>query len=334
MGMLRYFGGTLAATLAISGPADATTLEFSDLYVFGDSLSDVGRAFALSGGQVPPTPPYYRGQFTGPGGPVWAGIVGDRFEAEGRPVRNYAIGGTEVLGTDFSSRPPPLAAQLAEFAADRITGTVTPGPSPLAIFWGGANDIFGALAGGTGETVARLAASAVTTAAASLAAGGVEDYLFLTLGDLSLAPRYAGTPLAAAARAASEAYDAQLARQVGLLSFLGLDAGIIDAGGLLEEAVADPVSLGFTNVTDPCVIGGSVVVVPPCTTDPGLDPSTTLWWDPVHPNSLAHEAIADAVLAEIGGIAPVPVPGSLPLAVGALGVLWGLSRRRSVSERR
>jgi outer membrane lipase/esterase len=329
MSTMRGLGGAFAAAMAVLGPASAATLDYSDLYVFGDSLSDVGRAFALSGGEIPLTPPYFQGQFTGPGGPVWAEIVGDRFEAEGKPVRNYAIGGTEALGTDFSSRPPPLAAQLAEFTFDRITGSVTPGPKPLAAFWVGANDIFGALSGGTGETVARLAASAVTTAAASLAPLGVEDFIFLTLGDLSLAPRFAGTALAPAAKAASEAYDARLRRGARLLPFFGLDGEIIDAGGLLESAVADPAAFGFTNVTDPCVVPSGAVVLPNCTTT-----DTLLWWDPVHPNSRAHEAIAGVVLDEIGGVAHVPLPATLPLAIGALGVLWGVSRRRGRLESR
>ena len=41
----------------------------TDLYVFGDSLSDTGNLFALTFGIEPPSPPYFDGRFSD--GPVW-----------------------------------------------------------------------------------------------------------------------------------------------------------------------------------------------------------------------------------------------------------------------
>ena len=40
-----------------------------DMYVFGDSLSDNGNLFDMTGGLAPPSPPYFDGRF--PNGPVW-----------------------------------------------------------------------------------------------------------------------------------------------------------------------------------------------------------------------------------------------------------------------
>ncbi len=48
----------LAPTGAIAGPI------VSNVIVFGDSLSDVGNVFALTGGTVPPDPPYFQGRFS------------------------------------------------------------------------------------------------------------------------------------------------------------------------------------------------------------------------------------------------------------------------------
>ncbi|NEP43369.1 MAG: hypothetical protein F6K35_30750, partial [Okeania sp. SIO2H7] len=43
-------------------------LLFSDIYLFGDSFVDIGNAFSLSGGTIPPSPPYFEGRFSnGPG---------------------------------------------------------------------------------------------------------------------------------------------------------------------------------------------------------------------------------------------------------------------------
>lgn len=39
-------------------PLKATAASFSQLYVFGNSLSDTGNSFNATG--IPPTPPYYQ----------------------------------------------------------------------------------------------------------------------------------------------------------------------------------------------------------------------------------------------------------------------------------
>ena len=36
---------------------------FSDIIVFGDSLSDVGNLSNMTGGAIPPDPPYWQGRF-------------------------------------------------------------------------------------------------------------------------------------------------------------------------------------------------------------------------------------------------------------------------------
>ena len=53
------------AALAASAGAQA----YSNLYIFGDSLSDTGNIFALTGGATPAAP-YFAGRFSD--GPVWA----------------------------------------------------------------------------------------------------------------------------------------------------------------------------------------------------------------------------------------------------------------------
>ncbi|MHC4946335.1 MAG: hypothetical protein ACYTG7_25250, partial [Planctomycetota bacterium] len=42
---------------------------FTGLWSFGDSLTDTGNTFALTGGSFPLSPPYFDGRFSD--GPVW-----------------------------------------------------------------------------------------------------------------------------------------------------------------------------------------------------------------------------------------------------------------------
>ncbi len=323
----------MAAAMAfavMAVPATASPFDYTDLFIFGDSLADVGRAFELTGKAIPPTPPYYEGQFTGPDRPVWAEIVGDAFEAEGKDVRNYAVGGAEALGTGLTDMP----AQVAQFGIEALLGGVTPGANALAAFWFGANDIFANLPLGRATSAARQAADAITAAAVGLSTFDIDSYLFFTLGDLSLTPAFRGTPFAEAAQAAANAFDSQMSGNVTQLSLLGFDATLLDTGALVGEVVANPSAFGFTNVTEPCVIRDGSIALVDCTSVLGIDASEFLWFDQVHPNSRAHGYIADLVLDEIASPAPVPIPATLPLVTGSIALLFIAGRRKNLTARR
>jgi outer membrane lipase/esterase len=42
----------------------ATAGAYSNIFVYGDSLSDLGNIYAISGHTIPPSPPYYMGRFS------------------------------------------------------------------------------------------------------------------------------------------------------------------------------------------------------------------------------------------------------------------------------
>ena len=89
---------------------------YSSLFVFGDSLSDVGNVFLATGGQQPASP-YANGQFSN--GPIWAQLqsLGMLLYTEGRErtVGEYEAllkraGFAEVRG---ARTPSPADAVLA-----------------------------------------------------------------------------------------------------------------------------------------------------------------------------------------------------------------------------
>ena len=55
--------------LTVAGAERTQAQQFSGLFVFGDSLSDSGRLFALTGGAIPLSPSNFNGRFSN--GPVW-----------------------------------------------------------------------------------------------------------------------------------------------------------------------------------------------------------------------------------------------------------------------
>ncbi len=65
--------------------------EINQLYVFGDSLSDVGNVFRATGRQYPASPPYFQGRFAN--GPVWVEYLADDLKLPRNPSTNFAFGG-------------------------------------------------------------------------------------------------------------------------------------------------------------------------------------------------------------------------------------------------
>src|SRR6185503_5697681 len=95
----RVLSALALSVAAAFGPAPAQAAQFSNIYVFGDSLSDAGyyRGFLASLG----LPAAQMGRFSTNPGPVWAEILGQYYL--GAPVTpsnaagtDYAQGGARV----------------------------------------------------------------------------------------------------------------------------------------------------------------------------------------------------------------------------------------------
>lgn len=103
MKILHVFRCAVTAASAAAGlllaPAGASA--FSGLYVFGDSLSDNGHLYALTGG-FPPDPPYHQGRFSN--GPVAVEHLATGLGLSGVQFHNMAIVGART-GTYGSAAP-------------------------------------------------------------------------------------------------------------------------------------------------------------------------------------------------------------------------------------
>ena len=299
----------LVISLFITTSASAGLINPTNIVTFGDSLSDNGNFFALTGGTVPP-PPYYNGRFSN--GPVWV----ERYAAnKGATLDNRAVGGATTGTANTNGAFPGMTTQINTYVTGLGGGFVPDAANTMFTIWGGANDFLSL--GPLDNPIVALsnAVTNIVTGVGTLAASGAQHFIVMGLPDLGLTPRSLADDIldpgsAAGATAISQAFNDTLVAQLAI-NFTGLDYTFIDTFFLLQDAVNNPGDFGFTNVTQQC-FDASV---------PSLcsNPDEYVFWDEIHPTSATHGLIAAQL---------VPIPGAVWLFASALGLL-GWSRRRA-----
>lgn len=343
----------VACLWAATAPASTLPDTYSGLFVFGDSLSDIGRLAADAPAAFPPSPPYAPGRFSN--GPLWADLVGQEFTNAGRTLENYAYAGaTAITGTDFIV---DLSEQIDELETDITSGSVALGFRPLGVVFIGGNDIaaatgaaaaagaasFGSastpeeFAAALGAVVAAAQAGAQTAAlqirasVAELGALGIADIVLVNSTDIGATPEFQslGFVPATVATAATAAFNAALAAEFTTLNRRQIsEVSLFDFAGLTATITANPSAFGFDNVTDACVTNPLL-----CT-----DPDTFAFWDSFHPTAAAHARIAEGFRASVGVntlyVAPIPLPAgvwSLLAGIAAFSAVGAARARRAAA---
>jgi len=328
----------LAALALASGQGIASV--FSDMVVLGDSLSDSGNLFILTGGTIPEPQFYFEGRFQN--GPAYSEVLYNELGLPGRLTpsllggSNYSFGGARSryhvtdldpatgLPPSPGSDPTPLSL-LGQLGSYQTTVSGIADPDALHVVWSGANDIADALLlGATQGPAAALSLvnqtlNDMATVINSLVGMGGEHFLIPNLPDLALTPRIAeldalvpgtGSVATQATQLLNAGIDAVVAslRDVSVVRF--------DTYALFGAIIGDPSAVGLTNTTDACL--QNFFVEPPVTGDETVcdEPGEYLFWDEIHPSAAAHEIIGRAAAA-----ASVPVPGTLALLMLGLAAL-------------
>jgi outer membrane lipase/esterase len=242
------------------------------LVVFGDSLSDNGNLFRVTGGAIPPSPPYFKGRFSN--GPVWAEYVAAEL---GVPLVDFAFGGaltSRLNEFDSLADLPGLTDEIDAFAAMNPSGA---DPNAVYVVWAGANDFFAAPSAAT-------ISGAITNlliAVGTLDVLGARHIVVANMPDLGITPDGLASGFSAELTALSAAFNAALAKA---LDVSGVDVAQVDIFKLLHKIVAEPSDFGFTDVTTPCLT---------------LEPFSLcrhrdehLFWDSVHPTTRGHAILA------------------------------------------
>jgi phospholipase/lecithinase/hemolysin len=253
------------------------TSGFSQMVVFGDSLSDVGNVSNATFG-ISPGSSYYNGRFSN--GPLW---VEDLAGALSLTSPTYSrSGGTDWAYGGAHTGPGSITHVFFTFPnvqtqINNYLNANNPDANKLFVVWAGGNDF---IDGGTNpSSVVTNTANEIT----SLADRGATNFIVPNLPLLGEVPRFKGTAGEAGMTSLSSQFNSQLASTLaGLKSSLNINIYPLDVQAFFADVLANPGQYGFTNVSSPALNGSTVVP----------NPDQYLFWDDIHPTRVAHQLLA------------------------------------------
>ena len=303
-GLLGRLTGLLFAAAVLAAPAQAAP-SFSGLYVFGDSLSDNGNLYALTGGAIPAAP-YWNGRFSN--GPVAVEVLAAGLGLGGSGFHDFAIGGAQTGSAAGIDMGPQLSGYLAAL------GSASADPNALYVVWGGANDLRNG-----GAAAALPAVQNLADIVGTLYTKGARNFLLPNMPDLGLTPEGLASSNPVGATMLSEAFNSALGMAYATLAGSLSDEHFFhfDVMALQRQIVGNPAGFGLADVDSACLL------------TVGCDPDEFLYWDTIHPTAAAHRILGDAMLRT------VPEPQTLLLVLlAAAALLRGATRKAGVAAAR
>jgi phospholipase/lecithinase/hemolysin len=296
-------------------PSKASAASFSQLFIFGDSLSDAGNAYNGTLKQIPPSPPYFEGRFSN--GNIWADYLGEQLNLKPTLLTsltttspsqgiNFAIAGSKS-GQGNSLVPflplPGVLEQVKLLTNSLPNENTKLDSNALYAIWGGANDYINAGITDTNQTVNNL-----TSAVGLLTQAGAKNVMVLNLPDLGKTPQALNAGTSSNLSALTERHNTTL--KSALLPFssnTGLNIISVDVNNAFKEIFANPQAFGLNNVSQPCLTLFSV-----CN-----NPSDFLFFDNIHPTTKLHNLIAIEAFSAINSKS-IPIAASVTIASASI----------------
>lgn len=292
----------LALALALAAaPAFAQSSPYSQTVFFGDSLTDSG-SFRPTLVQLNPGAAV-AGRFTTNPGFVWSEFVaqwyGTGATSANQGGTNYAWGGA-TTGTDTTTNVGPITVQVPGMTTQLTSYLTANGgradPNALYTVWGGANNLFAAVANPSqAPAIITAAVTSEVGIVATLKQNGAQYILVPNIPDLGKTPAFLNN---AGATQLASMYNAALYN--GLQS-QGLRVIPLDTFHFLGEITASPAQYGFANVTSPaCGATSSLTCLPSNYVTPGAA-GTYAFADGVHPSLAAHQMLGAYAISVLEG---------------------------------
>ena len=323
----------LAVFLSVSGPVRAS---YTDMVVFGDSLSDQGNIYLLTSASpfLPLVPPVEYsdgtnfGRFTN--GRNYIDYLSASLGLSVTPSlaggSNYATGGARTDSASlggFSIGNYGLLDQRDSYFSSLGSAGIDPGA--LMVVWGGSNDVTDIIdkvnANPSYDPVPDVdkAIADIVDIISSLAAADAKNILVPNVPNLGLVPLITGggAPVSEAT-ALAELFNTDLSNAIDSLAafYPGTKVFEFDVFSLFTDAYTDPLAYGFTNTTDACYSEFAITGGTTC-----ANPSEYLSWDGFHPTTAAHQLLAEHVV--------IPLPAAVWLFGSGLFGMLVMVRRRS-----
>jgi thermolabile hemolysin len=283
---------------SIQGTPVAQAGPYSKLYVFGDSLSDIGNIASATFGSDPGQY-YWNNRFSN--GPVWAE---DLDTGLGLPAlvrstssggTDYAYGGAQTSGTGgldgiFIKDVDEQINQLLPKSTTKID------PNALYVMFAGANDLI------NGQTNVNVPVNNLNQDLTRLAAAGAKKFLVANLPLLGYTPRFNGNPTTFNSyNALTTQFNTALGTMLDNLqgSNAGLTIHHLDVSSLFSQAIANPAAFDLTNVTNSAAPGLEPSDSSYNTSQIVPNPNQYLFWDDLHPTQTVHAELAQFALVQL-----------------------------------
>ncbi len=264
MRVLPVLAGLAAAWVMTISPA-ARAAGFTQLYVFGDSLSDVGNNGRYSDGYL------------------WdehvAGAYGLKCLPSSQGGTDYAVSGALITSGKNS-----LPNQLSDYLATHRKAD----PNALYAIWGGGNDVLSTI--GNGAAGPAIQAEGVKRTLAMLKAlyqAGARQFLVGLVPHTDLTPEVQGDGKTVIQQQAAlvDSWNPALVAALTGAKLHGARLWLYDSAGFMTAALRSPTHFGFTSAA--------------ACNNTCPDPDHTFFWDKLHPASTAHAQIGASIYAEL-----------------------------------
>jgi phospholipase/lecithinase/hemolysin len=295
--------GAIALTTLV--PLQANAARYSQVFGFGDSLTDTGRLFDQLGF---PGPPYFNGRISN--GPIWLEYLVPSLGLSFDSTDNFAYAGAasdnrNSLNLDAPSLPPlpGFSDELSLFFASNSVAD----SDALYVILVGAND-YNRFA----QTDVSIPVNNIKNGIQSLYDRGARNFLVPNLPNLGRTPENLSNPTNAALLSQRVSNHNQLlATTLNTLSNTLPGANILspDLFSFFDNIIDNPAIYGFTNVTAPC-FSDEVVCA---------NPETYLFWDGVHPSTKGHRLIGEFAASALGVPEPSVTFSLVVIGIGFLG---------------
>jgi outer membrane lipase/esterase len=306
---MRAFVAGIGVSLAMLSGAAARASEFSNIVVFGDSLSDNGNIPKLFGINVPAAP-YYDNRFSN--GPVYAEYLNGLLGVPAANFTDYAIGGAQAGSGNIGGLPNAgVVQEIGRYLASGAHAT----SRDLVVVWAGANDYFGALPGILALPAAQQTAALQTQVGTTvgnivadvtrLAQNGITNFIVPNLPNLGATPNFnTSTTGSAVATQITNTHNTALETALaGLQTQLHVNITVVDVSSLINQVLANPAKFGTTNTTQECLLNAACVA----------QKLPYLFWDDVHPTAQSHVTLAQYFASTIDAPTVVGAQGELAI---------------------
>ena len=321
--------------IALASPVAAQS-SFSNIYVYGDSLSDSGNAFlATRGEEASPLDGYYEGRFSN--GPNFADYISSALTGTlATPAllggTNFAVGGA-TAATISGTRSPSFIQQIVASGA-LVSRNISPDALVIVNFSG--NDVRRTINIG-GPVQFDQATSSLFDGLGALYLAGARNFVVTGTPNIGALPRSIDDVGSIPGRLEELT---QRSRKINFLfgktsaefaQLTGSNVAFFDLFRFENALVANPTRFGLPgdlNTTTPCqIIGGGVPQISNC--------EGSLYFDRVHPTTAVHQVIADGVLAQLNGTPlAVPEPATWLMMLIGFGVVGSRIRGSRVHSAR